>query len=103
MKGRELSDCCSASVTVEGRTTMHYACDKCGQGCDVYKNPDFVYTSAERVNETGNNEHQEERMKLVCMECYEEYDDDQLNDSRCPNCKSKDAEEVVDCKGGCAL
>jgi len=52
MKGRELSDCCSASVTVKGRTTMHYVCDKCGQGCDVYKNPDFVYTSAERVNET---------------------------------------------------
>ncbi len=60
MKDRGLSDCCLAGLTVEGRTTRHYVCDKCGEPCDVYKNPAFVYTSPERVDKTGNNEHEEE-------------------------------------------
>ena len=32
-----LSDCCSAYVSVKGKTTNFYTCDKCGEACDVHK------------------------------------------------------------------
>jgi hypothetical protein len=30
-----LSLCCTAPVTVEGRTTRYYVCTGCGQACDA--------------------------------------------------------------------
>jgi len=30
-----LSDCCNYPVTVEGRTTKYYVCDRCGKPCDI--------------------------------------------------------------------
>lgn len=30
-----VSDCCSAPVTMEGRTTRYHVCSGCGQACDA--------------------------------------------------------------------
>ena len=31
----EKSDCCNASVMIQGDTTMHHECIKCGEPCDI--------------------------------------------------------------------
>lgn len=33
----ELSNCCNALATVQGKTTHYYSCDECGKACDVHK------------------------------------------------------------------
>lgn len=33
-KENTVSDCCNATMTVEGETTHYYACSKCGKACN---------------------------------------------------------------------
>lgn len=35
MKIQNLSDCCNATVKVEGKTTRYYVCTKCKNPCDL--------------------------------------------------------------------
>lgn len=34
---KPVSNCCGASMRIEGRTTMWYVCEKCGNPCDATK------------------------------------------------------------------